>query len=135
MKKFLFFCGLVVFMTVLLTMPAAAMCDECVNSEDQITENHCGGNCGCYYEECWACGENTNLVYCNNEHIPEEKYTRPSCNAGTLCVYPTCYYCANTFAYYLVPEPHQYVSFSTSATCILQGRSGQKCSTCGDEKM
>ena len=130
-RKLLFFFGLVVFMTVLFTMPAAAMCDECVDSEEQVSDYHCEARCDCYYDECPGCGENSMLVYCDLEH-------EPNFVQGSQCknyyIDEICDYCGTSFTKTVLGQGHNYVTNTVAATCTSSGYSEEKCSRCSDVK-
>lgn len=133
MKKMLFLLSITTLIVVCFALPASAMCDECVNSEDQITEDHCVAHCTCYYEECSGCGENTNLVYCDNEHDVEEYTVQPDCeNAGKIVT--VCLECDTVLNEETVGKPmgHKWEADSSSATCEKAGTTYYTCKRCGE---
>ena len=136
MKKFLFFCGLVVFMTVLLTMPAAAFCDDCLRTTEDIDwDSHCTSQCSCVWDICGSCGDSTWLdVFCDAQHdMSWNNYFPADCTDGKT-YYDFCAKC--DFVIYHDPSSpplgHDYRLKQVSASCDTDGYNYQECSRCND---
>lgn len=136
MKKFLFFCGLVVFMTVLLTMPAAAFCDDCLRTTEDIDwDSHCTSQCSCVWDICGSCGDSTWLdVFCDAQHdMSWNNYFPADCTSGKI-YYDFCTQCGFTIYHDPVSPPlgHDYRLKQVSASCDTEGYNYQECSRCND---